>query len=74
MIAWLTKNKDTAKAYVDRYGGPLKGAAQNVTPGAGRAPAEERLNERSLAIGEHIVGRLREMARRSDVLPIGDIP
>ena len=47
-IVWLAKNKDTAKAYVDRYGGPLKGAAQSVTPGAGRAPAEERLNDPAL--------------------------
>ena len=39
-IAWLSKNKDTAKAYVDRYGGQLKGAAAGVTPGAGRAPAD----------------------------------
>jgi osmotically-inducible protein OsmY len=47
-IAWLAKNKDTAKAYVDRYGGQLKGAAQSATPGAGRAPAEERLNDPAL--------------------------
>jgi osmotically-inducible protein OsmY len=47
-IAWLAKNKDTAKAYVDRYGGQVKGAAQSVTPGAGRAPAEERLNDPAL--------------------------
>jgi osmotically-inducible protein OsmY len=48
-IAWLSKNKDTAKAYVDRYGGQLKGAAQSATPGAGREPAEERLNDPALA-------------------------
>ena len=47
-VVWLTKNQDKAKAYVDRYGGPLKGAAQNVAPGAGRAPAEERLNDPAL--------------------------
>jgi osmotically-inducible protein OsmY len=47
-VAWLTKNKETAKSYVDRYGGQLKGAAQNVTPGTGRAPAEERLNDPAL--------------------------
>lgn len=43
-VAWLAKNKDTAKAYVDRYGGQLKGAA----PGVGREPAEERLNDPAL--------------------------
>ena len=48
-IAWLAKNKDTAKSYVDRYGGQLKGAAQSATPGAGREPAEERLNDPALA-------------------------
>ncbi len=48
-VAWLAKNKDTAKAYVDRHGGRLKGAATNVTPGAGREPAEERLNDPALA-------------------------
>jgi osmotically-inducible protein OsmY len=48
-ITWLTKNKDTAKTYVDRYAGQLKGAATNVAPGAGREPAEERLNDPALA-------------------------
>ena len=47
-VAWLAKNQDKAKAYADRYGGQLKGAAPNVTPGAGRAPAEERLNDPAL--------------------------
>jgi osmotically-inducible protein OsmY len=47
-VAWLAKNKDTAKAYADRYGTQLKGAAQNVTPGAGKAPVEERLNDPAL--------------------------
>jgi osmotically-inducible protein OsmY len=47
-VAWLVKNKETAKSYVDKYGGQLKGAAQNVTPGAGREPAEERLNDPAL--------------------------
>ena len=47
-VAWLAKNKETAKSYADRYGGQLKGAAQNVAPGAGRAPAEERLNDPAL--------------------------
>ena len=44
-LAWLAKNQDTAKAYVDRYAGQLKGAA----PGGGREPAEERLNDPALA-------------------------
>jgi hypothetical protein len=48
-VAWLAKNKDTAKAYADRYSGQLKGAASGVTPGAGREPAEERLNDPALA-------------------------
>jgi osmotically-inducible protein OsmY len=48
-IAWLAKNQDTAKSYVDRYGGQVKGAAQSATPGAGREPAEERLNDPALA-------------------------
>jgi osmotically-inducible protein OsmY len=47
-VAWLAKNQDTAKAYVGRYGGQLKGAASKATPGAGRAPAEERLNDPAL--------------------------
>jgi osmotically-inducible protein OsmY len=48
-VAWLAKNKDTAKAYADRYGGQLKGVATKATPGAGREPAEERLNDPALA-------------------------
>jgi osmotically-inducible protein OsmY len=48
-IAWLSKNKETAKSYVDRYAGQAKGAVGSVTPGAGRAPAEERLNDPALA-------------------------
>jgi osmotically-inducible protein OsmY len=47
-VAWLAKNKDTAKAYADRYAGQLKGAATSA-PGAGREPAEERLNDPALA-------------------------
>jgi osmotically-inducible protein OsmY len=47
--AWLSKNQDTAKSYVDRYAGQLKGKAGSVAPGAGRAPAEERLNDPALA-------------------------
>jgi osmotically-inducible protein OsmY len=48
-VAWLAKNKETAKAYADRYAGQLKGAAGSVAPGAGREPAEERLNDPALA-------------------------
>jgi osmotically-inducible protein OsmY len=48
-VAWLVKNKETAKAYADRYAGQLKGAATSVTPGAGREPADERLNDPALA-------------------------
>jgi len=48
-IAWLSKNQDTAKRYVERYAGQAKGAVGSVTPGAGRAPAEERLNDPALA-------------------------
>jgi osmotically-inducible protein OsmY len=48
-VAWLAKNKETAKAYADRYTGQLKGAATSVTPGAGREPADERLNDPALA-------------------------
>ncbi len=48
-LSWLAKNQDTAKAYVDRYAGQVKGAAGNVSSGAGRAPAEERLNDPALA-------------------------
>ncbi len=47
-VVWLSKNQEKAKAYADRYGGQLKGAAQNVAPGTGRAPAEERLNDPAL--------------------------
>jgi len=47
-VAWLAKNKETAKAYVDRYGGQLKGAAQGASPGAGREPADQRLNDPAL--------------------------
>jgi osmotically-inducible protein OsmY len=47
-VAWIAKNQEKAKSYADRYGGQLKGMATNVTPGAGRAPAEERLNDPAL--------------------------
>jgi osmotically-inducible protein OsmY len=48
-IRWLVKNQDTAKAYVNRYASQLKGAAGSAAPGAGREPAEERLNDPALA-------------------------
>jgi osmotically-inducible protein OsmY len=47
-IAWLSKNQETAKRYVERYAGQAKGMAGSV-PGVGRAPAEERLNDPALA-------------------------
>jgi osmotically-inducible protein OsmY len=47
-IAWLSKNQETAKRYVDRYAGQAKGMAGTV-PGVGREPAEERLNDPALA-------------------------
>ncbi|MEX0959244.1 MAG: 4-aminobutyrate--2-oxoglutarate transaminase [Burkholderiales bacterium] len=34
---------------------------------------QEKLNQRSLAIGEHIVSRLAKMKLRADTAPIGDI-
>ena len=61
-IAWLAKNKDTAKVYVDRYAGKAKGAA----PG-GREPAEERLNDPALA------RKVESEVFRDDALPKGDI-
>jgi osmotically-inducible protein OsmY len=48
-ISWLAKNQDVAKSYADRYAGQLKGAVGNVTPGVGRPPAEQRLNDPALA-------------------------
>jgi osmotically-inducible protein OsmY len=62
-IAWLAKNKDTAKAYVDRYGGQLKSAA----PGVGREPAEERLNDPALA------RKVESEVFRDDAIPKGPI-
>jgi osmotically-inducible protein OsmY len=66
-IAWLAKNKDTAKAYAGRYGGQLKGAAQSATPGAGREAAEERLNDPALA------RKVESEVFRDDELPKGSI-
>jgi osmotically-inducible protein OsmY len=47
-IAWLSKNQETAKRYVDRYAGQAKGMAGSV-PDVGREPAEQRLNDPALA-------------------------
>jgi len=47
-IAWLNKNRDTAKSYAERYAGQAKGMAGSV-PGVGREPAEQRLNDPALA-------------------------
>jgi osmotically-inducible protein OsmY len=66
-VAWLSKNKDTAKAYADRYGGQLKGAAGKVTPGAGPEPVEERLNDPALA------RKVESEVFRDDALPKGSI-
>ena len=65
--AWLAKNQSTAKAYVDRYTGQLKGATGNVTPGAGREPAEERLNDPALA------RKVESEIFRDDAIPKGKI-
>ena len=65
--AWFLKNNDAAKAAVDRYAGQLKGAAESVTPGAGRAPAEERLNDPAL------VSKVESEIFRDDELPKGSI-
>jgi osmotically-inducible protein OsmY len=61
-IAWLAKNKDTAKTYVDRYAGKAKGAA----PG-GREPAGERLNDPALA------RKVESEVFRDDALPKGSV-
>jgi osmotically-inducible protein OsmY len=62
-VRWLAKNQDTAKSYVNRYAGQLKGAATGVTPGAGREPAEERLNDPALA------RKVESEVFRDDALP-----
>ena len=66
-IAWLAKNKDTAKAYADKYAGKAKGVAQTATPGAGREAAEERLNDPALA------RKVESEVFRDDTLPKGSI-
>ena len=47
-IAWLSKNQETAKRYVERYAGQAKEIAGSA-PGVGRPAAEERLNDPALA-------------------------
>src|SRR5829696_10150416 len=66
-ISWLAKNQNTAKAYVNRYGGQLKGAATSATPGAGREPAEERLNDPALA------RKVESEVFRDEEIPKGNI-
>jgi osmotically-inducible protein OsmY len=66
-VAWLAKNKDTAKSYADRYAGPLKGAATKVAPGVGGQPADERLNDPALA------SKVESEVFRDDALPKGNI-
>jgi osmotically-inducible protein OsmY len=61
-IAWLAKNKDTAKTYVDRYAGKAKGAA----PGGGE-PAGERLNDPALA------RKVESEVFRDEALPKGSV-
>jgi osmotically-inducible protein OsmY len=84
-VAWLAKNQDTAKSYVNRYSGQLKGAAQNVTPGAGRAPAEERLNDPALVQKvesevfrdehiHHVKGHIKFNAEYGVIFIRGEVP
>jgi osmotically-inducible protein OsmY len=63
LIAWLVKNKETAKSYVDRYGGQLKSAA----PGVGREPADQRLNDPALA------RKVESEVFRDDAIPKGSL-
>jgi osmotically-inducible protein OsmY len=62
-VAWLSKNQETAK----RYAGQAKGAVSGAVPGAGRAPAEERLNDPALA------RKVESEVFRDDTLPKGNI-
>jgi osmotically-inducible protein OsmY len=65
--AWFLKNNEAAKSRVDRYAGQVKGAAQSVTPGAGREAAEERLNDPALA------RKVESEIFRDAEIPKGDI-
>jgi osmotically-inducible protein OsmY len=65
--AWFLKNNEAAKSAVDRYAGQVKGAAQNVKPGSGRAPAEERLNDPAL------VSKVESEIFRGDDIPKGSL-
>jgi osmotically-inducible protein OsmY len=66
-IAWLAKNQETAKRYVERYSGQAKGAVGSVAPGVGRSSAEERLNDPALA------RKVESEVFRDGSLPKGDI-
>jgi len=63
LIAWLVKNKETAKSNVDRYGGQLKSAS----PGVGREPADQRLNDPAL------VRKVESEVFRDDAIPKGSL-
>lgn len=65
--AWFVKNNAAAKAQLDRYAGQVKGAAQSVTPGAGRESADERLNDPALA------RKVESEIFRGEDVPKGDI-
>jgi len=65
-IAWLSKNQDTAKSYIERYAGQAKGMAGSA-PGVGRPPAEERLNDPALA------RKVESEVFRDDALQKGNI-
>jgi osmotically-inducible protein OsmY len=65
-IAWLSKNQETAKRYVERYSGKAKGMAGSV-PGVGRTPADERLNDPALA------SKVESEVFRDEEIPKGKI-
>jgi osmotically-inducible protein OsmY len=65
-IAWLSKNQETAKRYVERYAGQAKGIAGSA-PGVGGPPAEERLNDPALA------SKVESEVFRDKDIPKGDI-
>jgi osmotically-inducible protein OsmY len=72
-VAWLSKNQETAKRYVERYAGQAKGLAGQAkgvagsVPGVGRPPAEERLNDPALA------QKVESEVFRDERIPKGDI-
>jgi osmotically-inducible protein OsmY len=65
-IAWLSKNQETAKRYVERYAGQAKGIAGSA-PGVGSPPAEEHLNDPALA------SKVESEVFRDKDIPKGDI-